>query len=109
MLVLVNYQDFKTKLPTFESFFAADKWIYLGITMAAVKVLHEFGHGLSCKKFGGECHEMGIMFLVFTPCLIATFPTRGCCRTNGSVYFIGAAGIVRGIVFGIHRHLSLVV
>ena len=37
--------------------------------MAVVKVLHEFGHGLSCKHFGGECHEMGFMLLVFTPAL----------------------------------------
>jgi putative peptide zinc metalloprotease protein len=37
------------------------------------KILHEFGHGFACKKFGkdagtsGEVHTMGIMFLVFTP------------------------------------------
>jgi hypothetical protein len=45
-LVLVNYQEFRSKLPTFETFFAAQNWLYLGLTMAAVKVLHEFGHGL---------------------------------------------------------------
>jgi putative peptide zinc metalloprotease protein len=33
------------------------------------KVLHELGHALSCKHFGGECHELGVMLLVFTPCL----------------------------------------
>ncbi len=38
-----------------------------------IKVFHEFGHGLACKKFGrqagsgGEVHTMGLMFLVFTP------------------------------------------
>ena len=68
-LVLVNFQEFRTKLPTFEQFFAAENWIWLGATMAIVKILHEFGHGLSCKRYGGECHEMGFMFLVFTPCL----------------------------------------
>jgi putative peptide zinc metalloprotease protein len=93
MLVLVNYQDFKTKLPTFESFFAADKWMYLGITMAAVKVLHEFGHGLSCKKFGGECHEMGIMFLVFTPCLYCNVSDSWMLPNKWQRVFIGAAGM----------------
>jgi putative peptide zinc metalloprotease protein len=33
------------------------------------KVLHEFGHGLTCKHFGGECHDMGMLLLVFTPCM----------------------------------------
>jgi len=32
-------------------------------------VIHEFGHGLSCKAFGGECHEMGALFLCLSPCL----------------------------------------
>ena len=56
--------------PTFHQFFGPKNWFYLGITMATVKVLHEFGHGLSCKHFGGECHELGAMMLVFTPALV---------------------------------------
>ncbi|MFN5948030.1 MAG: hemolysin D, partial [Pirellulaceae bacterium] len=44
-LVLVNFNLFRSKLPTFEQFFAADNWLWLGATMAVVKVLHEFGHG----------------------------------------------------------------
>lgn len=38
--------------------------IYLGI-----KSLHELGHALACKKWQAECHEIGIFFLVFAPCL----------------------------------------
>jgi putative peptide zinc metalloprotease protein len=46
-------------------------WLYLAT--AVIKVLHEFGHAFACKKFGrqtgtgGEVHQMGIMFLIFTP------------------------------------------
>lgn len=32
-----------------------------------VKLLHELGHALATKYWGGEVHEMGISFLVFTP------------------------------------------
>ncbi len=32
-----------------------------------VKGLHELGHGFATKVWGGEVHEMGIMFLVFMP------------------------------------------
>ena len=36
-----------------------------------VKVIHEFGHGLSCKAFGGECHEMGVLLMCLSPALYA--------------------------------------
>src|SRR5207249_3392572 len=68
-LVMVQFDVFHQKLPTFHQFFTAQNWIYLGITLAVTKIIHEFGHGLSCKHFGGECHEMGVMILVLTPCL----------------------------------------
>ena len=29
--------------------------------------IHEFGHGLTCKHFGGEVHQMGFMLIYFTP------------------------------------------
>ncbi len=92
-LVLVNYQEFRGKLPTFEQFFAANNWIWLGLTMAAVKICHEFGHGLSCKKFGGECHEMGLMFLVFTPCLYCNVSDSWMLPNKWQRVFIGAAGM----------------
>ncbi|MFY8222348.1 MAG: hemolysin D, partial [Pirellulales bacterium] len=69
LLVLVNFDTFQAKLPEFHQFFASGNWLYLAIALAFTKVFHEFGHGLSCKHYGGECHEMGVMMLVFTPCL----------------------------------------
>jgi putative peptide zinc metalloprotease protein len=92
-LVLVNFQEFRTKLPTFEQFFAAHNWIFLGATMGIVKVLHEFGHGLSCKRYGGECHEMGFMFLVFTPCLYCNVSDSWMLPNKWHRVFIGAAGM----------------
>ncbi len=92
-LVLVNFQEFRSRLPTFEQFFAAHNWMWLGLTMATVKVLHEFGHGLSCKKFGGECHEMGFMLLVFTPCLYCNVSDSWMLPNKWQRVFIGAAGM----------------
>ena len=33
----------------------------------AVSVWHELGHGLTCKRFGGEVHSIGFMLLYFQP------------------------------------------
>ena len=93
LLVALQWQTFHDKLPSFEQFFAAENWLLLGLTMACVKIMHEFGHGLSCKKFGGECHEMGIMFLVFTPCLYCNVSDSWMLPNKWQRVFIGAAGI----------------
>lgn len=38
------------------------------VAIFLVVVLHEFAHGLTCKYFGGEVHEMGFLLLYFQPC-----------------------------------------
>lgn len=43
--------------------------VIMWFVLIAVKVVHEFGHGLACKHFGGEVHEMGAVFIVFSPFL----------------------------------------
>ena len=93
MLLGSQYETVYARLPTFQQFFAADRWIYLAGTMALVKVLHEFGHGLSCKKFGGECHELGFMLLVFTPCLYCNVSDSWMLPNKWQRVWIGAGGI----------------
>jgi multidrug resistance efflux pump len=35
----------------------------------ALVTVHEFAHGLACKRYGGGVHEMGFMLLYFQPAL----------------------------------------
>jgi putative peptide zinc metalloprotease protein len=35
------------------------------LTIFAVTALHEFAHGLTCKRFGGHVHEMGFLLIYF--------------------------------------------
>jgi putative peptide zinc metalloprotease protein len=93
LLIATQFETFYEKLPSFQQFFAADRWMYLAATMAIVKVLHEFGHGLSCKKFGGECHELGFMLLVFTPCLYCNVSDSWMLPNKWKRVWIGAGGI----------------
>ena len=69
LLVLVEFDTFRSKLPAFHSFFGLTNVAWLGVVLACTKLLHEFGHGLTAKYFKGECHEMGFMLLVLTPCM----------------------------------------
>jgi putative peptide zinc metalloprotease protein len=92
-LVGVNFEEFMRRLPAFHQFFGPKNWLYLGATMAIVKVLHEFGHGLSCKHFKGECHELGAMMLVFTPALYCNVSDSWMLPSKWHRAAIGAAGM----------------
>ena len=35
--------------------------------MLTVGGIHEFGHGLTCKHFGGDVNQMGFLLIYFTP------------------------------------------
>ncbi len=106
LLVLVNFDVFRAKLPEFHQFFAAGNWLYLAIALAVTKVLHEFGHGLSCKHYGGECHEMGMMLLVFTPCLYCDVSDSWMLPSKWKRAAIGAAGMyVEVIIASIATYL----
>jgi len=39
------------------------------LTVLFVTSAHEFAHGLTCKYFGGQVHEMGFLLLYFQPAL----------------------------------------
>jgi putative peptide zinc metalloprotease protein len=45
------------------------KLVIIYSTIFVVIGIHELGHGLTCKRYGGEVHEMGFLFLFFQPCL----------------------------------------
>ena len=97
-LVTVQFDVFKSRLPDFNSFFAAQNWLALGMILTATKILHEFGHGMSCKHFGGECHEMGVMFLVGMPCLYCNVSDSWMLPNRWHRAAIGAAGMYVEIV-----------
>lgn len=93
LLVLVQWDMFWSKLPSFHQFFAKGNWLWLAVAVAVTKVCHEFGHGLSCKHFGGECHELGFMMLVLTPCLYCNVSDSWMLPNKWARASIGAAGM----------------
>jgi putative peptide zinc metalloprotease protein len=92
-LVASNWKTFYDKLPDFQSFF--NWWTILSfwVCLAVVKIIHEFGHGLTAKHFGGEVHEMGILFLVLTPALYCDVTDSWLLPNKWKRIWISAAGI----------------
>jgi putative peptide zinc metalloprotease protein len=92
-LLAVQFDSFRQELPGFQQFFGWPNLIYMWMVLGICKVIHEFGHGLSCKHFGGECHEMGVMLLVFSPCLYCDVSDSWMLRSKWPRIMIGAAGM----------------
>ena len=97
-LVAVQFDVLRSRLPEFHAFFTARNLVYLALALALAKVVHELGHGLTCKHFGGECHEIGLMFLVFTPCLYCNVSDSWMLSDKRQRIAITAAGIVVEVV-----------
>ena len=93
LLVATQFDLFVARLPGFHTFFAAENWLLLATVLAGTKILHELGHGVACRRFGGECHEMGFMLLILTPCLYCDVSDSWMVRSKWRRAAIGAAGM----------------
>jgi putative peptide zinc metalloprotease protein len=93
LLVLTHFQTFRDRLPSYQEFFSFKTIIYLWGALGVVKVIHEFGHGLSCKHFGGEVHEMGFLFLCFSPAMYCNVSDAWMLPSKWHRIIISGAGI----------------
>jgi putative peptide zinc metalloprotease protein len=59
-----------------------------------VKALHELGHAYITRNWGGEVHEMGLMFLVFVPVPYVDASSAWSFREKRKRMLVGAAGII---------------
>ncbi len=64
-----------------------------------IKLIHELGHAFGCRRFGGECHELGIMFLVFVPTPYVDASTAWSFPSKWQRVFVGAAGMIVELFF----------
>lgn len=97
-LAVVKFDALTARLPGFREFFDAHNILWLAVALAGAKVLHELGHGFTCRHFGGECHELGMMLLVFTPCLYCNVSDAWTLASKRQRMAISAAGIAVELV-----------
>ncbi len=98
VFLVMRFGEVRDKLPEFQQFFGWPNLIYLWGTLAFAKIMHEFGHAFSCKHFGGECHGIGVMLLVFSPTLYCDVTDSWMLKNKWQRIFIGAAGMYVEVV-----------
>jgi len=73
---------------------ATESLLLLLIAYPLIKAVHELGHGFAVKYWGGEIHEMGIMFLVFMPVPYVDASSAAAFHEKRRRALVGAAGIL---------------
>jgi putative peptide zinc metalloprotease protein len=73
---------------------APQNLLLMWFTFPLLKLFHEFGHACATKAWGGEVHEMGIMFLVLMPIPYVDATAASAFRRTRRRVLVGAAGMV---------------
>jgi multidrug resistance efflux pump len=88
-LLWQNFAEYAEYLPenlTWET--VALAWIILFIVTTA----HEFAHGLTCKHYGGEVHEVGFLLMFFMPCFYCNVSDAWLIRERSRRIWVTLAG-----------------
>jgi putative peptide zinc metalloprotease protein len=73
---------------------SARNLLVLWLLLPALKALHEVGHGLATKAFGGEVHDMGVMLLVVSPLPYVDASSASAFPSKWQRIVVGAAGML---------------
>ena len=72
---------------------APENLLVLGLVFPLLKAAHEFGHACAVKAWGGEVHEMGVMFLVMMPVPYVDASAASAFPQRRQRVIVGAAGM----------------
>ena len=68
LVIALKWSAFTTAFGDLYHFrYSAWELFVLWSTATVVIIIHELGHGYTCKHFGGQVHEIGAMLLYFEP------------------------------------------
>jgi putative peptide zinc metalloprotease protein len=67
-------------------------WVY--VCTVFVKLLHEFGHASVVKRYGGEVHTLGVMFMLLVPLPYVDATASWSFRKKSRRILVGAAGML---------------
>ena len=88
-LTLANAREIAADLPRLYQASAILPFFALILVVASI---HEFAHGLTCKHFGGEVHELGFMVMYFQPAFYCNVSDAWLFPEKSKRLWVGFAG-----------------
>ncbi|HAI12292.1 MAG TPA: hypothetical protein DCM28_11350 [Phycisphaerales bacterium] len=77
-----------------ESVLAPANWGWMVLLFLITKAIHEFGHGILCKRFGGAVPEMGVMMLIMMPAPFVDATSSWSFASRWHRFLVNAAGMM---------------
>ena len=91
---LTNFQSLTLRVPHWQQLIEPQHILATLVAFILVKIAHELGHALACHRVGHECTEIGIVFLVFLPCLYCEVSDLWTERNKWKRILVSLAGVV---------------
>lgn len=94
IIIVSNWETVRTglvNLYSFEDKGFRDIAMFVGVLFTVI-VLHENGHGLTCKRYGGEVHEIGFMLIYFMPAFYANVTDTWTFESKAAKLWVTFAG-----------------
>ena len=82
-------------------FFNLENLLYLWVTIAITKLVHEFAHAYVAKGYGIRVPQMGVAFLIFFPCLFCNTTDAWRLGDRKQRIAIALAGIIAEIILAV--------
>lgn len=72
---------------------AEGRWIWMLVIWIALKAVHEWAHGIACRRYGGNVPEAGVLLLLFTPMPFVNVTSSWRFKNRWHRFYVAAAGM----------------
>jgi putative peptide zinc metalloprotease protein len=88
------FDNFEAVKVQYDGVLALSNIPFLYVAISFVKIIHELGHAFAVRRFGGEVHTIGVMFLLLTPLPYTDASGSIAFRSKWHRMLVGASGMI---------------
>ena len=99
-ILLGDLEILVTEVSTASQYFSLQSLLLVWLMIGLSKIIHEMAHGLMCRYFGRDCTEMGVAFLLCSPCLYCDVSDAWMLPRKSGRILIALAGPTAEVVVG---------
>jgi putative peptide zinc metalloprotease protein len=93
LALVVTISNWEDAGYSFKKLFALTTIVKLWLAIFLIALVHELGHALTCKYFGGEVHEMGFLLIYFQPAFFTNVSDAWMFKEKRKKLLVSWAGI----------------